>query len=52
MVELYRDELVVKGTPSVSENLVDLWHDEQNSIAGLKSQDGKQKSEEFTGSSA
>jgi len=28
-VELQRDELVVKGTPSVSENLVDLWHDEQ-----------------------
>lgn len=44
-------KLVVKGTPSVSENLVDLCMMNRNSIARLKSQDGKQKSEEFFGSS-
>lgn len=47
--ELQKDKLVVKGTPSVSENLVDLCMMSRKSIARLKSQNGKEKSEEFIG---
>lgn len=47
--ELQKDTLTVKGTPSVSENLVDLCVMSRKSIARLKSQDGEQKVKSLLG---